>query len=111
MITTQENKNLAISSLVIVAVFLFIFLENKENLYNSNTSFVFSYIKNLPFNFWGVFIYIILPTLNFIFLQKILIKYLNFLWSTSICFLSFFSYAGYEFKKFIFSLFLNFKEL
>ena len=70
MLTTQENKNIAISSLVIVAVFLFIFLENKENLYNSNTSFVFSYIKNLPFNFGGVFIYIILPTLNFIFLQK-----------------------------------------
>ena len=110
MFNTQENKNIAISSLITVSIFLILFLGNHHN-YNSEIIYIFSFFEYLPKQINLIFIYVILPALIFIFLQKILLKYIDFLWSTSISALSIFSYAGYDFKKFIFDLFFNFSNL
>ena len=110
MFSNQENKNIAISSLITVLIFFTLFLGNYQN-YNSGNIYIFAFFKYLPLQINLVFVYVILPTLIFIFLQKILLKYVDFLWSTSISVLSIFSYAGYDFKKFIFDLFFNFSDL
>ena len=56
-------------------------------------------------------IYVILPSLIFLFLQSILLKYIDFLWATSISVLSIISYAGYDFKKFIFDIIFNYSNV
>jgi len=106
MPTNQENKNIAISSLIVFIIFLIFYLSNYQNFTETNLSIlkIFNYIP-LKINLF--FTHIILPTLIFILLQKILLKYIPFLWATSISTLSILSYADYDFKQFLFDLFFN----
>lgn len=106
MFNNQENKNIAISSLITALIFLALFFGSFQN-YNNDNYHIFDSFKYLPKQVNLIFVYIVLPTLIFMLLQKILLKYIDFLWATSISALSIFSYAGYDFKKFIFDLFFN----
>ena len=110
MLSNQENKNIAISSLITISIFFALFLASYQSYKNSNI-YILNFFKYLPEQINLIFIYIVLPVLIFVFLQKILLKYINFLWATSISALSIFSYAGYDFKEFIFELFFNFSDL
>ena len=110
MLTNQEHKNIAISSLITIAIYIALFLENYES-YKISHIYVLNIFKYFPFKIHLIFTYIFLPTLVFVFLQKILLKYVDFLWATSISALSSFSYAGYDFKNFLFKLFFSFSDL
>ena len=110
MSKNQENKNISISSLIVFIIFLIFYLSNYQNFTETNLSIlkIFNYIP-LKINLF--FTHIILPTLIFILLQKIFLKYIPFLWATSISTLSIVSYAGYDFKQFLFDLFFNSKNI
>ena len=110
MVNYQENKNLYISSFVTFVVFSILFLLNIQSLKEQNI-----YINDyLPLSTTIInlfFIFIILPSLVFILLQNILLRYVSFLWASSISALSIFSYAGYDFKQFIYDIILNFEKI
>ena len=110
MLNFQENKNLFISSFIIIIVFSILLLVNINNLIENEITLIRSLsIANTKFNL--IIIFVILPSLIFLLLQKLLLNYLNFLWSSSISALSIFSYSGYDFKQFIYSIFINFNEI
>ena len=109
MFSNQENKNITISSLIILSIFFLIFLRDYQDYSNSNI-YVLDLFNYFPSQINLVINYILLPTLVFVFLQKILLKYLDYLWATSISTLSIISYAGYDFKNFLIKLFINFEN-
>ena len=106
MLTNQENKNVAIASLLIFSIFFTFYLSNYPNYKEFNLSAI-KIFNFLPLKINLFFTNVILPTLIFFLLQKIFLKYINFLWATSISILSILSYANYDFKKFLFDLFLK----
>ena len=110
MLTNQENKNIAISSLITFLVFLIFYLFNYQILSESNLSNL-KIFSHIPLKINLFFTYIILPTLIFIFLQNVLLKYITFLWATSISTLSVLSYSGYDFKRFLFDLFFDLENI
>ena len=78
MLINKENQNIAISSLITVLIFLTLLIVNYQN-YNKENVYIFSFFKYLPQQINLIFIYVILPTLIFIFFTKILLKYVDFL--------------------------------
>lgn len=106
MLINKENKKNLISAAVTLIFFLILFTINYQYLLSNETFLINS--KIIAFKSTFPFLdYVILPSLVFIFLQILLLKYINFLWATSISALSIFSYAGYDFKKFIYDLIFN----
>jgi len=110
MINYQENKHVIFSGLITIMAFTILYFLNFESL-NEKSFYFIDFIHNSLRGLYLFFIFIILPSLVFIFLQIILLKYLNLLWATSISALSVFSYVGYDFKQFIYELIFNFDSI
>jgi len=110
MISFKEKKNNYISTTVTLFIFLFLYIRNPISL-DGQDIYIFDILKIFPSTFIEIFFYVLIPSLIFFVLQYILLKYLNFLWATSISVLSIVSYAAYDFKKFLFDLVFNFDNL
>ena len=109
MFNYQENKNLIITSLFAFVIFSILLKINIQNINYENINFT-SYLSLSISKTSLIFSFVILPSFVFIFLQSILLRYVSFLWATSISALSIFSYAGYDFRQFIFDLFFNYNN-
>ena len=110
MFNYQVSKNILFSGFGSLAIFSFLLIININTL----TLEKISLFSNFDISFTKInlfLIYVILPSLIFLFLQSILLKYIDFLWATSISVLSIISYAGYDFKKFIFDIILNYSNV
>ena len=109
MINFHQNKIFYISPVIVMLYFFILFFINMQN-YNLETIFLSDsfYLSSSIFNLGIVFI--VFPTLIFVLLQMILNRYLSFLWASTISALSIFSYAGYDFKQFVYDIFFNFGE-
>ena len=110
MLYYQENKYIIFSGLLTIMAFAFLYFLNFESL-NAKSFYFVEFIHNSLRSLCLLFIFVILPSLVFIFLQMILLKYLNLLWATSISALSVFSYVGHDFKQFIYELIFNFNSI
>ena len=110
MILFKENKNNYISTIIALFIFLFLYIRNPI-LFEDQDIYIFDILKIFPLIFIEIFFYVLIPSLIFFVLQYILLKYLNFLWATTISVLSIVSYAAYDFKKFLFELVFNFDKL
>ena len=110
MINYQENKNVIFSGLITILVFFILYLLNFQTLKGQN----YFLTEFLSHSFQGIYLFftfVILPSLVFIFLQIILLKYLNLLWATSISAVSVFSYVEYDFKQFIYDLIFSYDSI
>ena len=110
MINYQEKKYVIFSCLLTILAFLFLYLLSFQSLNEKS----FYLVDPMHHSLQGIslfFIFVILPSLVCIFLQIILLRYLNLLWSAAISALSVFSYAGYDFKQFLYDLIFNFHSI
>lgn len=110
MISFKEKKNNYISTTITLFIFLFLYIRNPISFENQDI-YIFDILRIFPLTFIEIFFYVFIPSLTFFVLQYILLKYLNFLWATTISVVSIVSYAAYDFKKFLFDLVFNFDNL
>ena len=110
MISFKEKKNIYLSNTITLFIFLVLYVLNPIS-FEDQDIYIFDILRIFPPTFIEIFFYVLIPSLIFFVLQHILLKYLNFLWATSISVLSIVSYAAYDFKKFLFDLVFNFDNL
>ena len=83
MFNYQVNKNILFSGFGSLVIFSFLLIININTLSYEKISLA-RYFDISFTNFNLFLIYVILPSLIFLFLQSILLKYIDFLWATSI---------------------------
>ena len=110
MISFKDKKNNYISTTITLFIFLSIYFHNPIS-FDSQDTYIFDILKIFPLIFIEIFFYVLIPGSIFFVLQYILLKYLKFLWATTISVLSIVSYAAYDFKEFLFNLIFNFDDL